>query len=205
MSIDYPGFWGADSLCKFFYLEESNMKKMKRLVAVLLAGIMALAMLTACGGTPGTPGSSEFETKVEQAYMAELNKTFGKNFNNDDAIKKLAVDYIQEVGGAETLSAKALWKNEEPTADTLNQVMVCFDTTQSTNEKYVKLYYEADKAENITPDATNIAALKVTWDTVQTVAASKGKKIELTALGVGAKTIGDKTYVAIGIGMKVVQ
>ena len=31
------------------------MKKMKRLVAVLLAGIMALAMLTACGGTPSTP------------------------------------------------------------------------------------------------------------------------------------------------------
>ena len=30
------------------------MKKMKRLVAVLLAGIMALAMLTACGGTPVT-------------------------------------------------------------------------------------------------------------------------------------------------------
>lgn len=55
MNIDYPGFWGTDSLCKFFYLEESNMKKMKRLVAVLLAGIMALAMLTACGGTPGTP------------------------------------------------------------------------------------------------------------------------------------------------------
>ena len=40
------------------------MKKMKRLVAVLLAGIMALAMLTACGGTPSTPGSSEFEGKV---------------------------------------------------------------------------------------------------------------------------------------------
>lgn len=31
------------------------MKKMKRLVAVLLAGIMALAMLTACGGTPQHP------------------------------------------------------------------------------------------------------------------------------------------------------
>ena len=60
------------------------MKKMKRLVAVLLAGIMALAMLTACGGTPGTPGSSEFETKVEQAYMAKLNETFGVNFDNDD-------------------------------------------------------------------------------------------------------------------------
>ena len=95
MNIDYPGFWGTDGLCKFFYLEESNMKKMKRLVAVLLAGIMALAMLTACGGTPSTPSSSEFEKKVEQAYMAKLNETFGVNFNNDDAIKKLAVDYLR--------------------------------------------------------------------------------------------------------------
>lgn len=181
------------------------MKKMKRLVAVLLAGIMALAMLTACGGTPGTPGSSEFETKVEQAYMAELNNYFGKNFNNDAAIKKLAVDYIQEVSGAETLSSETVWKNEAPTPNTLNQVLICFDQKQSTEEKFVKLYYEADKAETITPDATNIAALKVTWDTVQTIAATKGKKIELTALGVGAKTIGNKTYVAIGIGVTIVQ
>lgn len=181
------------------------MKKMKRLVAVLLAGIMALAMLTACGGTPSTPSSSEFETKVEQAYMEELNKTFGKNFNNDDAIKKLAVDYLQEVGGAETLNSKALWKAENPTANTQNQVMVCFDPAQSTGEKYVKFYYEVDKAEKITPDATNIATLKLTWDTLQQVAAANKKEVELTALGVGAKTIGNKTYVAIGIGMKVVQ
>jgi len=180
------------------------MKKMKRLVAVLLAGIMALAVLTACSGGSGT-GSSEFENKVEQAYMAELNKTFATNFNNDAAIKKLAVDYLKEVGGAQTLSAETLWKNEAPTADTLNQVMVCFDTTQSTNEKYVKLYYEADKAEKITPDEVNIAGLKITWDTVQSIAAANHKKVELTALGVGAKTIGGKTYVAIGIGMKVVQ
>ena len=180
------------------------MKKMKRLVAVLLAGIMALAVLTACSGGSGT-GSSEFENKVEQAYMAKLNEAFGTNFNNDAAIKKLAVNYIQEVSGAQTLNANTLWKNEAPTADTLNQVMVCFDTTQSTNEKYVKLYYEADKAEKITPDEVNIAGLKITWDTVQSIAAASGKKVELTALGVGAKTIGGKTYVAIGIGMKVVQ
>ena len=179
------------------------MKKMKRLVAVLLAGIMALAMLTACGGTPGTPGSSEFETKVEQAYMAKLNETFGVNFTNDDAIKKLAVDYIQEVSGTETLNKDTLWKAVSPTTNTVNEVMVCFDTAQSTNEKYVKFYYEVDKAENITPDATNIATLKLTWDTIQKLAANNGKTIELTALGVGAKTIGGKTYVAIGIGMKV--
>ena len=179
------------------------MKKMKRLVAVLLAGIIALAMLTACGGTPSTPGSSEFEGKVEQAYMEELNKTFSVNFNNDDAIKKLAVDYLQEVGGAETLNSKALWKAENPTANTQNQIMVCFDPTQFTGEKYVKFYYEVDKAENITPDKTNIDTLKLTWSTLQQVAAANKKKVELTALGVGAKTIGDKTYVAIGFRVNV--
>ena len=61
------------------------MKKMKRLVAVLLAGIMALAVLTACSGGSGT-NSSEFENKVERAYMAKLNEAFGTEFNNDAAI-----------------------------------------------------------------------------------------------------------------------
>ena len=82
MNIDYPGFWGTDSLCKFFYLEESNMKKMKRLVAVLLAGIMALAMLTACGGTTGTPVTrddalekSVAEWAVEWGKSAKLELT----------------------------------------------------------------------------------------------------------------------------------
>ena len=181
------------------------MKKMKRLVAVLLASIMALAVLTACGGTGNDAASTEFEAKVEQAYMAELNKTFATNFNNDAAIKKLAVNYIQEVSGAQTLSNTALWKAEQPTKTTQNQVMVCFDPMQSTGNEYVKFYYEVDKAENITPDATNIATLKLTWDTIQSIAAASGKKVELTALGVGAKTIGGKTYVAIGIGMKVAQ
>ena len=31
------------------------MKNLKKFVALLLAGVMAMVMLTACGGTPGTP------------------------------------------------------------------------------------------------------------------------------------------------------
>ena len=179
------------------------MKKMKRLVAVLLAGIMALAMLTACGGKPSTPGSSEFETKVEQAYMAKLNETFGENFKNDDAIKKLAVEHIKEMAGKETLSNTELWAKENPTATTQNQVLFCFDPNQSTEKAYVKLYYEAAKAETITPDEVNIQTLKIILDTLQKMAPQAGKKVELTALGVGAETIGDKTYVAIGFRVNV--
>lgn len=51
------------------------MKKMKRLVAVLLAGIMALAMLTACGGTAGTPVTrDEALEKSVAAWTVELGK-----------------------------------------------------------------------------------------------------------------------------------
>ena len=46
------------------------MKKMKRLVAVLLAGIMALAMLTACGGTPSTPVTRDKELEKNVAAWA---------------------------------------------------------------------------------------------------------------------------------------
>lgn len=52
------------------------MKKIKRLAAVLLAGIMALALLTACSG--GDSGNPEFDAKVESAYLAigfELTNT----------------------------------------------------------------------------------------------------------------------------------
>ena len=51
------------------------MKKMKRLVAVLLAGIMALAMLTACGGGSSTPTSDA--EKVEALYMDALQYCAG--------------------------------------------------------------------------------------------------------------------------------
>lgn len=51
------------------------MKKMKRLVAVLLAGIMALAMLTACGGTPSAPVTRDnaLEKSVAE-WTVELGK-----------------------------------------------------------------------------------------------------------------------------------
>lgn len=87
MNIDYPGFWGTDSLCKFFYLEESNMKKMKRLVAVLLAGIMALAMLTACSGG-GAPQS--VEDQVADIYQSAMNAVYGTELSNDSTLAAMS-------------------------------------------------------------------------------------------------------------------
>ena len=54
------------------------MKKLKRLVAVLLVGIMALAMLTACGVTPSAP--SMRDTALER-NVAKWTVEWGKNQN----------------------------------------------------------------------------------------------------------------------------
>ena len=169
------------------------MKKMKRFVAVLLAGIMALAMLTACGGTGNDAATAKFEDKVEQAYMAKLNEKFGENFENDAAIKKLAVEYIEKMANKETLTKDELWTKEEPTEKTQNWVMICYDV-QNTG-KYVMSSYEAGKAETITPDETTIKAF---LNLAQMKRRQVGKTAKFTALGVGAKTINGKTYVAIG-------
>lgn len=176
------------------------MKKMKRLVAVLLAGVMVLAMLTACGGTGNDAATAKFEGKVEQAYMTKLNKKFGENFENDAAIenfendaaiKKLAVEYIEKMANKETLTKDELWTKEEPTEKTQNWVMICYDV-QNTG-KYVMSSYEAAQAETITPK--NIDTF---WSFAQMKRANVGQKAKFTALGVGVKTINGKTYVAIG-------
>ena len=171
------------------------MKKMKRLVAVLLAGIMALAMLTACGGTGNDAATAKFEGKVEQAYMTKLNEKFGENFENDAAIKNLAVKHIEAMASKETLSMDELWAEEKLTEKTQNWVMICYDVSQSNGKAYVKSSYEAGKAETITPDETTIKAF---LNLAQMKREQVGNTAKFTALGVGAKTINGKTYVAIG-------
>ena len=60
------------------------MKKMKRLVAVLLAGIMALAMLTACGGTPSAPVTrDEALEKSVAGWTVELGKSAKLDLTED--------------------------------------------------------------------------------------------------------------------------
>ena len=169
------------------------MKMFKRFAAALLAGVMALAMLTACGGTGNDAATAKFEAKVEQAYMAELNKVLREEFENNADIKKLAVEHIGNMAGKETLNKDELWtKKEDPTAKTQDWVMICYDSTE---KGFVKSYYEADKAETITLDEATITKFL----TLARIKAHAGNTAKFTALGVGTKTIDGKTYVAIGV------
>ena len=172
------------------------MKKLKLFAAVLLAGIMALALLTACGGSD--PGNPEFDAKVESAYLDALNKTFKTSFKNDDAIRALAVSHVAENSGADSLTGSARCKTEGSEKTVVRQVQLCFDTKSSKPDAYVPLFYQAADTQTIKTDYTSIRVLLNTVDRELENADKNGITLELTALGVGAKTIGGKTYVAIG-------
>ena len=171
------------------------MKTIKHLAAVLLAGIMALALLTACSGSDA--GNPEFDAKVERAYLAALNKTFGTSFENDDAIRALAVTHIAEKSGADSLTNETIWKTDGNEKTVVRQVMLCWELKRDTRS-YVPVFYEAATAQNIRVSSSNILALFRTVNKGLRNAEENGITLELTALGVGAKTIGGKTYVAIG-------
>ena len=171
------------------------MKTIKRLAAVLLAGIMALALLTACSGSDA--GNPEFEANVESAYLAALNKKFGKEFENNADIKALAVKQITENSGAESLTNETIWKTDGKEKTVVRQVMLCWELKRDTRS-YVPVFYEAATAQNIKVSSSNILALFRTVNKELGNAEENSITLQLTALGVGAKTIGGKTYVAIG-------
>lgn len=170
------------------------MKKLKRLAAVLLAGIMALALFTACSDSD--PGNPEFDPKVESAYLDALNNTFGTSFENDADIKRLAIEHIEEKHGADSLTGEMLWKTKGDGKTVVRQVLLCCKGVEGT---FVPLFYEAANTPNITPDKMSLRTLyRVVEQEIETAKKKTGRTLELTALGVGAKTIGGKTYVAIG-------
>ena len=172
------------------------MKKIKRFAAVLLAGIMALALLTACGGSGSD--NPEFDAKVESAYLDALNKAFKTSFENDDAIRALAVTHIAEKSGADSLTNETIWKTDGNEKNVVRQVMLCWELKRDTRS-YVPLFYQAANAPNITPDKMSLRTLYyVVEQEIETAKKKNGRTLELTALGVGARTIGGKTYVAIG-------
>ena len=157
---------------------------------------MALALLTACGGSGSD--NPEFDAEVESAYQKALNKTFKTSFENDDAIRALAVTHIAEKSGADSLTGSARCKTEGSEKTVVRQVQLCFDTKSSKPDTYVPLFYEAAKTAAIKANNTNVQVLLRTVNKEIANADENGITLELTALGVGAKTIGGKTYVAIG-------
>lgn len=158
------------------------MKKMKRLVAVLLAGIMVLAMLTACGGGSFTP-TSDVE-KVEALYMDIYNAALDADadYENNAELKKQAKQVLDD-----SLNEDGTLKNgkgmifSEDAGNSVYRVVTIL--AQQGNKK---VPYGITSEELANKD-------KVIVNVDQTT-----KKVT-TGLAVGAVKKGDKVYVAIAM------
>ena len=83
------------------------MKMFKRFAAALLAGVMVLAMLTACGGGAGS-GASTIGEKFENKYIAAINTLRGENaekLENDTDLRNKALAQLQKIKDDGTIAA----------------------------------------------------------------------------------------------------
>lgn len=171
---------------KIILLEECIMKKMKRLVAVLLAGVMVLAMLTACGG-------SEIGKKFEDEYLKAMNSIrTEKDLTNNIGMRNKALallNYIDEDGMIDKEKAEPrpnVEISEDGKTVTVTILRVAVEK-EPVNRKYV--------AKEVTPEVIGeLTNVPTNPDSDYVAMMNAVKKI-----GIATKVINGKTYAAMAI------
>ena len=163
------------------------MKKFRRLAALLLAGVLALAVLSGCGG-------SRFEREMEETVLKYVNAamrgTLGegaREFKNDPELRQKAYEMLGKIDPESGLidSQKAYMVIDERLWDKSTITLIAVEAEE---------YNRPNKrlATEITQD--ELAKIKPKIDRMLSEPSAK----DMTAFGVAARTIGGKTYMAIG-------
>ena len=171
------------------------MKMFKRFAAALLAGVMVLAMLTACGGGSGS-GTSTIGEEFENKYIAAINTLRGENagnLENDTDLRNKALAQLAKIKEDGTIAAPdANTSIVTPSADGKSVTVVMISVgTKGEPDKGVCQAKEitAESLDEITPDSAGA-------DVVEALQALK-------KIGIATKVINGKTYAAIA--MEIVQ
>ena len=175
------------------------MKMLKKMAALLLAGVMALALLTACGDD-STPS---FAQKAEDATFASIKAATGIQVN-DAALKKLAeskIDLIDTEKGTFDYQKSYSTEDSEKFLADLKSTGKGSMTMALPLMKDGKMQNGTYEVMEITAD--NIGSLNQGTDTMhdllEKMASANGMSIKITKIGVAAKTVNGKTYAAIAM------
>ena len=167
------------------------MKKMKRLVAVLLAGIMALAMFTACSGG-GSAMPTDDVQKAEVLYMDIYNAVLNSSYTNDADLKAKAKQVLDESLNADgTLKAGKEMTVTLPSDNLFVSTAIAIIAQPGSNN----VPYGMTSEQLTTAYNNRDEALAEVRHNIGTKADTLKKSI--THLAVGAVKKGDKTYIAI--------
>lgn len=178
------------------------MKMLKKMAALLLAGVMALALLTACGDD-STPS---FAQKAEDATFASIKASTGIQVNDAD-LKKLAESKIDLI---DTEKGTFDYKKSYSTEDS-EKFLADLKSTGKGSMTMVLPLMKDGKMQNGTYEvmeitADNIGSLNQGTDTMhdllEKMASANSMSIKITKIGVAAKTVNGKTYAAIALTME---
>lgn len=169
------------------------MKMFKRFAAVLLAGVMVLAMLTACGGS-GSPIAPESDVeKAEAFYMDVYNAVLEAEYPNDTTLKaeakKVLEDSLDDNGALKSGKNMIVTQKSGTFVQTVITIIPATATTPLglTSEQLTQAMAQKDATiAKLTDRIGNKLAMM--------------KKFT-TKMAVGAVQKGDKTYVAVAVTM----
>lgn len=85
------------------------MKLYKRFAAALLAGIMVLALLTACGGTPSTPAEQEKADIACEIWQDKARAAVNKNLPRNAQLRRAAQEMGEELAATGELITNGVY------------------------------------------------------------------------------------------------
>ena len=150
------------------------MKMFKRFAAALLAGVMVLAMLAACGGNGG--GGASLGEQLENAMVDQMNNVRSEGsekLTNDPTLRAQALAVLNKATADGKLKQVDITKN----------VLVMAEKGGPDEEGYYTLLAMTEE---------NLAALKRPQE-------HNAKYDAITAFGVATKVVNGKTYLAFAM------
>ena len=168
--------WMARLYNSFLFMEAKIMKMAKKLLAVVLAGVMAVSMLTGCASISSRRVADELEGMLKAANDKATVKAV------DDDLANKAAKVAKDNSGA--LKADATLKADVKTELTKNNKL---------GDSYIWVAYFATKDVNKTVKAQNIAKALI---------GTNGKIDTTKAINSSDVKVGDKTNTDIEAGNK---
>lgn len=170
------------------------MKMLKKMAALLLAGVMALALFTACGDD----SAPSFAQTAEEKMFAVLSESTGLK-ENDTEMKNLAAQTHDKIkDGKVTKEVLKVNPEDIEKVDNKYRAKVSLPIPDLKAGDYYDNNSKTYTVLEVTPD--NLANVDTTQLT-QMIAAMKKNGVEMEKIGVSAKTVNGKTYIAVGMQM----